>query len=324
MTKKLSVIVTAHNRKEYIPYAINSILSASNTETVEDIEIIVVKNFEDDKLDSWLEQNNIKNIITNEESLALKQAIGINNASGDLIAFLEDDDMFALNKVQVLRSLSYHQNLDFFHNSFISIREYITSSRIVPFNESNIEFFHADNLQDKRILKYIIKKYHPELYNSCIAISKDLATKCLDGLKRVDINTERFWLLCAIEKGRQLALTNAPLTLYRVHSQSFSQPNSAFFNAKLLERYVRSYLFMLQYFQKEIVRQVIKEQYVLHLAHYFIITKYNTAKKLRLTMSLFANSLRPSAIYNEYSLLSAIALLSSLASVSLAKRILYR
>lgn len=264
------------------------------------------------------------NIFTNAESLALKQAIGISYAHGDLIAFLEDDDMFALNKIYVLRGLLNHSDLDFFHNSLLPIKEHVTVSYIVPFDNSQLKFYRVNELQNKKILKYIIRTYHPEMYNSCTVISTDLAKKCIDGLHRVDINTERFWFACALEKGRQIALTRSPLTFYRIHSQSFSQPSSEFFDVKLLERYIRSYGFMLEYFQKEIVRQVVKEQYRLHLAHYLLYEKDNRIKKLRLALSLINDSFKFSTIYNEYSLLSGIALLSSLVSASLAKRILYR
>ncbi|WP_016732720.1 glycosyltransferase family 2 protein [Saccharolobus islandicus] len=321
---KVTIIITAHNRKKYLPYAINSIFSALDPKSIKDLEIVVVKNFKDDNIDSWLDLHNVKNIVTSEESLAQKQAIGISNAHGDLIAFLEDDDMFALNKIYVLRKLLNYSDLDFFHNLFMPIEEATHESQIVPFNDYDVEFFHVDNLRNNKILKYIIRTYHPEIYNSCTTISKDLAMKCIDGLKRVDINTERFWFLCTLEKGRRIALTKSPLTLYRVHEQSYSQPNSNLFSVGLLERYIRSYTFMLEYFQKETVRRIVEEQYKLHLAHYLIYDRDNITRKLKLALFLLSNSLKPSAIYNEYSLLSAVSLLSSLMSTSLAKRILYR
>jgi len=126
---KVTIVITAHNRKKYLPYAINSIFSTPSAKAIEDIEIIIVKNFKDNNIDSWLDLHNVKNIITSEESLAQKQAIGIFNAHGDLIAFLEDDDMFALNKIYVLRKLLNYSDLDFFHNLFMPIKETTMSPR---------------------------------------------------------------------------------------------------------------------------------------------------------------------------------------------------
>lgn len=320
--KKLSIIVTAHNRKKYLPYAIKSILSS--TKKIDDLEIIVVKNFEDEDLDSWLKSQNVKIFITDQESLAAKQVLGIVNAQGDLISFLEDDDMFALNKIHVLRKLLEYPDLDFFHHLVKPIKGDIYLSETVPFNDTDLEIFRVEDLENKVKLNYIIKKYHPEIYNSSKVISKDLARKCIDGLKGVDINTERFWFLCALEKGRLLAVTSSPLTLYRIHGESFSQPNSKLFKVKLLERYIQSYIFMMKYFQKEITKQILDEQYKLHIAHYLIYKKDERMKKLRLALSLIGNSLKRSTTYKEYSLLSALALLSSLASISLARKILYR
>ena len=322
MRERLSVIITAHNRKKYLPYAVKSILLS--IDSVEDLDIIVVKNFSDLELDTWLKSLNIKIFNTDQESLAMKQAIGINNASGDLISFLEDDDMFALNKISILRNLLQYQDLDFFHHLLMPIKDEIYYSQVVSFKNSDLELFRSNDLLNRKILRYIIKKYHPEMYNSATTISKELANKCVDGLKSVDINTERFWFLCAIEKGRLLAFSKSTLTLYRIHNESFSQHSSKLFNIKLLERYIHSYDFMLEYFQSEIVRQIIEEQYKLHIAHYLIYDKDNRKKKLRLVASLIGNSLKFSTIYREYSLLSALALLSSLVSNSLAKKILYR
>ncbi|MCW1293277.1 MAG: glycosyltransferase [Candidatus Parvarchaeota archaeon] len=60
MDNYISVIVTAYNRKEFL---LNALKSAVNqTLDRKFYEIIVVKNFNDNEIDNYIQQNNIKEI----------------------------------------------------------------------------------------------------------------------------------------------------------------------------------------------------------------------------------------------------------------------
>ncbi|WP_048816757.1 glycosyltransferase family A protein [Caldisphaera lagunensis] len=86
----ISVIVTAHNRKKYLPYALQSL--EKQTLDKDKFEVIVVKNFEDQLSDKIIERNNWKNIVTEENNtLGEKLSLGIDESKGDIITFLEDD-----------------------------------------------------------------------------------------------------------------------------------------------------------------------------------------------------------------------------------------
>jgi len=56
----ISVIITAFNRKNYLLYAVDSVLN--QTISKEMYEIIVIKNFEDAEIDRYLESKNVRNI----------------------------------------------------------------------------------------------------------------------------------------------------------------------------------------------------------------------------------------------------------------------
>lgn len=95
-------------------------------------------------------------------------------------------------------------NIDFFHNNIVRINENTQESFNVNFGEKMLKIINTNEIVRRKVIKRIIHVYHPELYNSCIAVSKSLALTCLDGLKLADINTERFWFLCAIENKKVL------------------------------------------------------------------------------------------------------------------------
>ncbi|AKA74672.1 glycosyltransferase family 2 protein [Saccharolobus solfataricus] len=322
---KVSVIITAHDRKRFLPYAINSV--AKNMEIFpEEIELIVVKNFYDKRIDDTLKELGAINIFTEDKSLGIKQYLGIKKSSGDIIAFLEDDDMFSKNKLKVLFDVFSKFNIDFFHNDMIKIDENTLEPFNVDFNENMIEIVSQNEIINRKIIKKTIHKYHPELYNSCIAVSRQLAMSCLDGLKLADINTERFWFLCAVEKKKEIGLTNSKLTLYRLHSESSSQPHSKRFQEirmDLFDRYLTSYLSMLDYFNDLNVKKLIYEMMILHRAHKQLYERDKILDKFRTIIDLVKLSVNPSSVYNEYSILTAISLLVSIFNIEVALKFLH-
>jgi len=323
---KLSVIITAHNRKKFLPYAITSITTINNLVSPE-IEIIVVKNFHDNYVDNLLNKIGAKNIYTEEESLGMKQYLGVKESKGDIIAFLEDDDMFSKNKVKVLLNIFSKFKVDFFHNGFIKINENRQDSFETKFDEKEVKIVDLKEIERKKNIKKIIHIFHPELYNSCITISKSLAISCLDGVRLVDINTERFWFLCAIEHKRKVALTRSPLTLYRIHSESYSQINSKYFrdfSTNLLDRYITSYFYMLNYFKDKNTKEIIREMMLLHKAHKLLFEHNNITEKTKVIIDLLRVTLNPYSVYNRYSLYVALTVLISMFNKRLALNLFYR
>jgi glycosyltransferase involved in cell wall biosynthesis len=62
-TPYISVIVTAYNRKDFILKAIRSVLTQSLDKS--EYEIIVIKNFNNKALDTFLKGKNVKTILFN-------------------------------------------------------------------------------------------------------------------------------------------------------------------------------------------------------------------------------------------------------------------
>ncbi|AAT42890.1 glycosyltransferase [Picrophilus oshimae] len=98
----ISVIITAYNRKEFLLDAVKSALN--QTLSKEKYEIIVIKNYNDDNIDEFLNKNNIKNIIM-DGTIGEYLYKGINESKGDIISFLDDDDLFFNNKLEYVYNL---------------------------------------------------------------------------------------------------------------------------------------------------------------------------------------------------------------------------
>ena len=97
----ISIIVTAHDRKEYLRYAIQSAIDQRLEKRL--YEIVVVKNFDNKELDELIEENGIESLKAKKDStIGEDLAAGIENSKGEVLCFLDDDDAFLPNKLKVV------------------------------------------------------------------------------------------------------------------------------------------------------------------------------------------------------------------------------
>ncbi len=115
----ISVITPLYNKEKYIKIAIESVL----TQTFTDFELIIVNDGCTDNSMNVVKKISDKRIkIINQENKGVSAArnIGIENASGELLAFLDADDIWLPNHLQILFDL--HQN---FPNAGILATKYL-------------------------------------------------------------------------------------------------------------------------------------------------------------------------------------------------------
>jgi len=95
---KASIVIPTYNRGKYISATINSVLS----QTFKDFEIIVVDDGSTDDTHKELEQFGAKIKIINQPNSerAVSRNNGVKNSSGEYIAFLDSDDLWAENKLE--------------------------------------------------------------------------------------------------------------------------------------------------------------------------------------------------------------------------------
>ncbi|QKR00850.1 hypothetical protein GWK48_11055 [Metallosphaera tengchongensis] len=142
--------------------------------------------------------------------------------------------------------------MDFFHNGFSLIDEEgrdITPRKRVT---RSINYFSRDKYLKYKYLKYILKNFHPDMYNSCTAISKRLALDCISVLECAGINVEIYWFPCALEKARVITVTNDLLVLYRIHNDSALKTMITHSDkgTELMLAYINSYRELMTYFTK--------------------------------------------------------------------------
>ena len=121
----ITVLVTAHKRRQYIKKALDSV-RAQNIDRSE-YEVIVVSNFES----SYEGLGNLRWITVDEEGLSPKIAVGFEEARGEVVSILEDDDQWLPDKLRLVRDIMRREYVDLLHNS--KIRTY--DDRVLPPDE---------------------------------------------------------------------------------------------------------------------------------------------------------------------------------------------
>lgn len=181
---KLSVIITVYNKKKYIERAILSLINC--TYFNKNMEIVIVNDSSNDGSDHIINtySNKYSNIISinhNENrGLFISRITGIENSTGDYIAFLDADDHVSIDFYRTLIDNAVLNNSDIVFGN--TVFEYNDSEKSI-FNLANLKF---DVLNNYELLDLFLKQecnnylYHV-VWNKIY--SKKLWNKALNDLK---------------------------------------------------------------------------------------------------------------------------------------------
>ena len=222
---KISVIVTAHDRKQYLLEALNSIISQDAGR--ENFEILCVKNFEDEKIDRYCETHSIKVIVTTDGPLGDKMGKGIEKAEGELISFLDDDDLFDQQKIsRILEIQNRFPDLNYYHNSVEKIDENgIPISNSISETEPVFSTVKVSGNSCNQIGEII--RSRGDWYSSTIVVSRNVADKAVPFLLTQSASFDKVLFLTALSLEGTIVLDNLKLTKYRFH-ESLTTINSDF------------------------------------------------------------------------------------------------
>ena len=184
----ISVLIIAYDRKEFLIDAIESVKSQTLDKGY--YEIIVIKNYQDKTIDDWISKNNIKNIYSLNQTLGAKIAEALNYVKGNIISFLEDDDLFLNIKLEYVYSLFKNsEDLVFYHNA--------------------IEFIDdKGNLLNKR-------STDPAFNLSSMSICKDILDDNL--LNKIPTAVDTIIYFKALDSGKKIVYNDKILGYYREH-----------------------------------------------------------------------------------------------------------
>jgi glycosyltransferase involved in cell wall biosynthesis len=226
---KISVIITAYNRTEFVLSALNSVIH----QTIDDsmYEIILVTNFKVNDLVIPSEKN--FKIIKTDGSIGLFYKKAISISAGKILCFLDDDDTYEPTKLEEVYDLFSRHNLDYLRDypEFINSKGKKTIGLFQPLKKLPLRITACD-FNDKNIKNVL--KYKLFFNISTVSISKSVILPTLDRLDKLTAATDQFFFFLYLYNGVNMLFSNNHLTNYRVHeSTSFSSKMNKSSSAKL-------------------------------------------------------------------------------------------
>ncbi len=217
---KITVIITAYNRRNYLIEAMKSV--SLQTLKKEHYEVIVVKNFYDDKVEEFINEQGFISVYSNEKLQGKMLYDGIKIASGNLISLLDDDDIFLPQKLEhVYYKFQSNPSLSYLHNGYTSefgdrvdYRQNHRISENMQFSIKQISLKNSSLMQKRKIAKF--KQAGGDFNASCISFKKDILKDKVSFLERVNHSIDTFLFCSALISGGELMMDTQVDTLYRI------------------------------------------------------------------------------------------------------------
>lgn len=317
-----SVVVVAHDRREYLMSALRSISNQTIPRHL--FEAVIVKNFDDDEADKYAEAEGFTLVLTDEIPVGGKMVIGIRNTHGKYIVFLEDDDQFDETKLERLyQYVNRKENIEFVHNSFVTIdaqgKELATNTKDknVNFDKGN-SFFKMCNQAGIGAADLVLA--------SCMLISRSIISKHLNEFSKIVAAPDIFVLISFLNSQNSGIHTKEKLTKYRMHqSQSNKTGNRTDLikqNLEIRKCWKSDYSIMIEAFKRDEAHELAK--YFYNYNSLFVLLLQDQRNVLSKTLGSFQliKSLR--TMYFGPSLMLILLTLLSALSPTLSQMSYYR
>ncbi len=253
MDTKVSIIVPSYKRnRELFSRAIESLLAQS----YENIEIVVV----DDNaklelleyrqaLSDYIQETNSDKIkyIQNQENLggALSRNVGIENATGEYITFLDDDDKYLKDKVKKQLDFMLKNDLEM---CFTDLSIYNENEKLIDYRDHNdISQFDKDYL-----MKYHLTK---QITGTPTFMVKKSVLLDINGFDNVPMGQEFYLMMKIINSDAKIGyVSQNNIVAYRTSLEAISTGPKKISGQKELFKYKKTYFEILSFSEKQYVR----------------------------------------------------------------------
>jgi len=238
----ISVIMPNYNYGQFIEESICSVLN----QTYKNLELIIIDNYSDDNTDeiiSKFSDNRMKVYkFNNNGVIAASRNFGISKCSGDIVAFIDSDDIWLPNKLEKQLSCFSNNEIVCVGSNFIPIGETHYCKYKIPINSNEMyrDFTYSD-----------IALFNPVI-NSTVLIKRNTLLE-LGGLdENPDFRCIEDWeLWLRLSSVGIVRILNEKLIKYRIHNNVSRDNRIVYLNIlKLLD----------QHFEMGYMNRVLLEQ----------------------------------------------------------------
>jgi len=278
----VSIIMNCYNGDTYLAHSIKSVLDQTykNFEIIfwdnqsKDRSAIIFKNFKDKRLKYYYARQHT--------TLYKARNLAIKKSKGKFIAFLDTDDLWFKDKLSSqIKKINSNKEIDLVYSNYLILNQ-VTGLRNIAYK---------NELPEGVIYKDLLKNYF--LGIGTVVMRKDVNIKNKNFFNtRYNIIGD-FDFFTRLSKVAHFACINRPLSIYRIHRESFSNKNYAMHINELKLWLKKSKLFdknLLFFIRQKIlymeaILNILNQKYILSLKIIFKI--YSLKKKIKLTIFLF-------------------------------------
>ena len=246
---KVSVIIPCYNSERTITRAINSVVKQSH----QNLEIILVDDKSNDSsieiIESLIQQHHTHQIhlisLNKNEGVGNARNIGIKNSCGDFFAFLDADDYWHPQKLELsLQKFKENPHIDFIFTSYYIYK-----------NETMYEYSPSIKVIS---LKTLLKNNYIGLSTVVIKLNKHQRSNIYFTNRRKRQDYE-LWL-SLLKKGFKAEYIKKPLTTYHVQKKSLSSNKLPLlqYNFNVIESTLQNKLKSVYYLIWQVTHKVLK------------------------------------------------------------------
>jgi glycosyltransferase involved in cell wall biosynthesis len=266
----VSIIVPCYNQAQFLEEALQSVLDQTNTNW----ECIIVNDGSPDHTEEIAKKwanSDLRFVYLKKENGGLSSArnLGLDNAKGEFIQFLDSDDILDNRKLELsIKELHFDKNVNIVISNFkmFTINHNYSTA---PYCTLDFEFFN---------FKSILLKWE-SIFSIPIHCGLFGANLFQDFRFPEELKAKEDWImwLSLFQKEFKVSFINTPLAYYRIHKKSMT--NDAKY---MLENHMKAIIY---------IRNIISEKDYIDYLYLELQQKYDETIKLRSTIYNYQNSL---------------------------------
>ena len=213
MGEKVSVIIPAYNAEKYLRECLDSVLK----QTHKDVELVIINDGSKDETKNILDEykskySHVQVIHTENGGVSRARNIGLDNATGEYIMFLDSDDLLVANAIEIL--------LHDLKDNDADIAAGLMSSEVNN-NAISCEGTEVVVWSDTGGLEKSLED-NPFTYSSCAKIFKKQVLGQVRFVEGRKIHEDSYFVFCALINQPTVVMRDVYIYKYRANENSAS------------------------------------------------------------------------------------------------------
>ena len=278
--QKVSVIIPVYNVKEYLEEALDSVIN----QTYKNLEIILVDDGSDDGSEIICKEyskkdSRIKLICRKNGGLSAARNTGLDNMTGDYVAFLDSDDVFLPEAIEKSVNIMLSNDVDCVIFKFIIYKVLKNHKLKKLYPIKNTVLLNNIYCREEALKMLANREINAAIWNK---LSK---RELWNNLRFPEnhVYEDRYIIFKLIEKTKNIYILNSPLLFYKTHDGSISTTRTVKNTKDLLdswsvfENYVETHT--PEIFDSNQLEQTRKKIFIDLVLHYAKVLSMNFAQK---------------------------------------------